>query len=48
MGFGEFLDAKEFMIGPAIAWFLTLLEMADGLLMADGYFCKVDCYHHYH
>jgi putative oxidoreductase len=29
------------MIGPAIAWFLKLLEMADGLLMAAGYFVKL-------
>lgn len=25
-GFGEFLNSKGFMIGPAIAWFLTILK----------------------
>jgi len=35
-GFGEFLNSKGFMIGPAIAWFLTIFEIAGGLLMAAG------------
>ncbi len=35
-GFGEFLDSKGFMIGPAIAWFLTIFEIVGGLLMAAG------------
>ena len=39
-GFGEFLNAKGFMIGPAIAWFLTIFEMAGGLLMATGFFVR--------
>jgi putative oxidoreductase len=39
-GFGEFLNTKGFMIGPAIAWFLTIFEMAGGLLMAAGLFVK--------
>lgn len=39
-GFGEFLNAKGFLIGPAIAWFLTIFEMAGGLLMAAGLFVK--------
>lgn len=38
--FGEFLNTRGFIVGPAIAWFLTLFEMAGGLLMATGYFVK--------
>lgn len=39
-GFGEFLNSKGFVIGPAIAWFLTIFEIAGGLIMAIGYFVK--------
>lgn len=39
-GFGEFLNSKGFMIGPAIAWFLTIFEIVGGLIMAAGYFVK--------
>ena len=39
-GFGEFLNSKGFMIGPGIAWFLTIFEMAGGVIMAGGYFVK--------
>lgn len=39
-GFGEFLNSKGFLIGPAIAWFLTLFEIIGGLSMAAGYFVK--------
>jgi putative oxidoreductase len=39
-GFGEFLNSKGFMIGTAIAWFLTIFEIVGGLLMAAGYFVK--------
>ncbi len=39
-GFGDFLNSKGFMIGTAIAWFLTIFEIAGGLLMAAGYFVK--------
>ena len=39
-GFGEFLNSKGFLIGPAIAWFLTLFEIIGGLLMAAGYFVR--------
>ncbi len=39
-GFGEFLNSKGFMIGPAIAWFLTIFEIAGGLLLAGGLFKK--------
>ena len=38
--FGDFLNSKGFMIGNVIAWFLTIFEMAGGLLMAAGYFVK--------
>ena len=38
--FGGFLNSKGFVFGPAIAWFLTLFEMAGGLLMAAGYFVR--------
>jgi putative oxidoreductase len=40
-GFGEFLNSKGFMIGTAIAWFLTIFEIVGGLLMAAGYFTKL-------
>jgi putative oxidoreductase len=39
-GFGEFLNSKGFMIGPAIAWFLTIFEMAGGWVMTTGYLVK--------
>lgn len=39
-GFGEFLNSKGFVIGVAIAWFLTIFEIAGGLIMATGYFVK--------
>jgi putative oxidoreductase len=39
-GFGEFLNSKGFMIGTAIAWFLTIFEIAGGLIMDTGYFIK--------
>jgi len=39
-GFGEFLNSQGFMIGVAIAWFLTIFEIAGGLLMAAGFFKK--------
>ena len=38
--FGEFLNSKGFLIGPAIAWFLTIFEMVGGLLLAAGYFVR--------
>jgi len=34
--FGGFLNDKGFMIGPAIAWFLTIFEIAGGLVMMTG------------
>lgn len=39
-GFGDFLNTKGFIIGPAIAWFLTIYEMAGGLLMTIGFFVR--------
>jgi putative oxidoreductase len=39
-GFGEFLNSKGFVIGVFIAWFLTIFEVAGGLIMATGYFVK--------
>jgi putative oxidoreductase len=38
--FGTFLNHKGFVIGGAIAWFLTVFEIAGGLTMAAGYFVK--------
>ena len=38
--FGEFLNSKGFLIGPAIAWFLTIFEMVGGLLLAAGYLVR--------
>lgn len=42
-GFGEFLNAEGFMIGPAIAWTLTVVEVGGGLALAAGYFVKPVC-----
>lgn len=39
-GFGGFLNSKGFVIGTAIAWFLTIFELAGGLVMAAGFFVK--------
>lgn len=39
-GFGQFLNSKGFVIGTAIAWFLTIFEIAGGLVMATGNFVK--------
>lgn len=39
-GFGEFLNSNGFMIGAAIAWFLTIFEILGGLVMAAGYYVK--------
>lgn len=36
--FGGFLDSKGFPGGTAIAWCLTLVEIAGGLLLAAGVF----------
>lgn len=39
--FGEFLNAKGFMIGGAIAWGITLFEIAGGALLALGFARKI-------
>jgi len=39
-GFGDFLNSKGLVIGTAIAWFLTVFEIAGGLLMAAGFLKK--------
>jgi putative oxidoreductase len=38
--FGGFLNNKGFPAGYFIAWFLTVFEIAGGLLMALGYVTK--------
>ncbi len=38
--FGVFLNNKGFFIGPAIAWFLTIFEIAGGICMAMGFFVR--------
>lgn len=42
-GFGEFLNAKGFLIGAVIAWGITVYEIAGGLLLARGLFKKWIC-----
>ncbi|WP_456459803.1 DoxX family protein [Reichenbachiella sp.] len=42
-GFGEFLNAKGFFIGSAIAWSITVFELFGGVLLALGYFHRVIC-----
>ena len=39
-GFGEWLNAKGFVIGPAIAWFWTIFDLAGGISMACGIFSR--------
>lgn len=39
-GFGEFLNAKGFLIGVPIAWGITLFELLAGLLLLLNYFTK--------
>ncbi|HMR91337.1 MAG TPA: DoxX family protein [Chitinophagaceae bacterium] len=39
-GFGDFLTFKGFPAGNAVAWFLTIFEIAGGLCMAAGFFVK--------
>lgn len=38
--FGDFLNDRGFLVGLAIAWFLTIFEIVGGLIMAAGYFVK--------
>jgi putative oxidoreductase len=41
--FGVFLNAKGFVIGYALAWTITLFELAGGLLLALGKFARWIC-----
>lgn len=41
--FGDFLNAKGFVIGYALAWTITLFELAGGLLLALGKFTRWIC-----
>lgn len=38
--FGEFLNAKGFLIGRILAWSITIFELAGGLLLAIGIFTR--------
>jgi putative oxidoreductase len=38
--FGDYLDSQGFMIGHAIAWFLTFFEIIGGLCMALGFWAR--------
>jgi putative oxidoreductase len=42
--FGEFLNAKGFVIGYALAWTITLFELIGGLLLALGKFTRWICF----
>lgn len=41
--FGDFLNAKGFVIGYALAWTITLFELAGGVLLALGKFTRWIC-----
>ena len=41
--FGDFLNAKGFVIGYALAWTITLFELGGGLLLALGKFTRWIC-----
>ena len=41
--FGEFLGSQGFPAGTAIAWLLTLVEIAGGALLAAGRFVRPLC-----
>lgn len=38
--FGGFLESKGIPAGTAIAWFLTIVEIVGGALLASGYFVR--------
>lgn len=40
-GFGEFLNSKGFPGGTAIAWSITIFEIAGGIMLALGYSRKL-------
>jgi putative oxidoreductase len=42
-GFGQFLGAQGFPLGTAIAWTLTLVEIAGGLAFALGFAVRPLC-----
>lgn len=39
-GFGDFLNAKGFLIGVPLAWGITLFELIGGLLLLINYFTQ--------
>jgi putative oxidoreductase len=41
--FGDFLNAKGFVIGYALAWTITLFELTGGVLLALGKFTRWIC-----
>ena len=41
--FGGFLESKGFPAGVAIAWILTIVEIAGGLALAAGFLVKWLC-----
>lgn len=42
-GFGGFLESFGFPFGVAIAWMITIFEIAGGIALALNYFRKVIC-----
>ncbi len=42
-GFGEFLDSKGFPAGFYLAWAVTIVDIAGGLLMVMRKFVKIFC-----
>lgn len=41
--FGDYLNGEGFVIGPAIAWTLTIVEVAGGLSLAAGFLVRPIC-----
>lgn len=41
--FGEYLNGEGFMIGPVIAWILTIVEVLGGLSLAAGILVRPIC-----
>jgi putative oxidoreductase len=39
--FGAFLNSKGFIIGPILAWCITLFDLIGGAALALGYFRKI-------
>ncbi|MFN3847778.1 MAG: DoxX family protein [Spirosomataceae bacterium] len=39
--FGAFLNSKGFIIGPLLAWSITLFDLIGGAVLALGYFRKI-------